>query len=332
MKFPYSLILILLIIGLWTQTLNAQDLTNASGYTKIGTGARAIGLGGAFVAVADDASAGYWNPAGMTQLPGFTISLADRLTDIETDYANIALAFPVWKLGFLGINAIYYSCGDVTTYDNYGASTGILTDEEVSLILSYAYRLNQLSVGINGKYFYQNMEDDYQSDGADGTGIDIAILYRVFKKLKVGAIFHSKYQMTDSSSGVISGKTPINIRAGICYRTDMDKNSYLNIMFDLDQTRFHPLKLNVGTELVIYDIFTLRTGLGNIYAETKDSGIPISDLIKENLKPTFGLGIKWKMGKRETSPGSKQSAIIFDYALSIERLGLRNFFTLGYQF
>lgn len=331
MKFPYLLILII-FISLCAQNSQGQEFTDASSYMKIGTGARAISLGGAFVAVADDSSAGYWNPAGMTQLPGFAISIADRLTDMDTDYANVALAFPLWKLGFLGISAIYYRCGDVITYDSYGVNTGILTNSEATLIMSYAYRLNQLSVGVNGKYFYQNMEDAYQADGSGGTGVDIAVLYRVFNKLRVGAIFHSKHQMIDSSSGNISGEMPVNIRAGFCYRADMDKNNHLNLMFDLDQTQYYPLKLHIGTELSIYDILTLRAGLNNIYTETRDSVTPFSDLIKENLKPTFGLGIKWKMGKKETSPGAKQNSLILDYALSIERLGLRNFFTLGYQF
>ena len=40
----------------------------AAEFLKIGIGARALGMGGAFVSVADDASAAYWNPAGLVQL------------------------------------------------------------------------------------------------------------------------------------------------------------------------------------------------------------------------------------------------------------------------
>ena len=41
----------------------------AGEFLKIPVGARAIGMGGAFSAIADDATAPYWNPAGMVYLP-----------------------------------------------------------------------------------------------------------------------------------------------------------------------------------------------------------------------------------------------------------------------
>src|SRR5512137_2740714 len=41
----------------------------AGEFMKIPVGARAVGMGGAFSAVADDATAPYWNPAGMVYLP-----------------------------------------------------------------------------------------------------------------------------------------------------------------------------------------------------------------------------------------------------------------------
>ncbi len=53
--------------GVDFEYLNGSDLIT-------GIGARAIGLGGAFVSVADDASAVYWNPAGLTQLKKMSYS------------------------------------------------------------------------------------------------------------------------------------------------------------------------------------------------------------------------------------------------------------------
>ena len=56
----------------------------------MGTGARAIGMGGAFVAVADDASASFWNPAGLTQLKSNQIFLS---LDYPGEISSLGLAF-----------------------------------------------------------------------------------------------------------------------------------------------------------------------------------------------------------------------------------------------
>jgi hypothetical protein len=323
----------------------ASESYGAASFMKIGAGARATALGGAFVAVADDASAGYWNPAGLAQLPGPVISLADRIPVLDTDYASIALASPVWKLGFLGLNAIYYNCGNVQMYDEHGVNRGTLTDREAALIFSYAYKFDQLSVGASAKYVYQDMADDFVSAESDGVGADISILYKIAggeymspHSLTVGAIFRMAYEVelqnagADAEAQAITGyESPLNIRAGVHYRAYMGKDNFFSFMIDFDQTRFYPLKLHTGTELVIYDVLALRAGLDDLYAETKDASIDYLDLLRGNCKPTFGLGLKWKIGT-STHSQITENALIFDYALSVERLGLRHFFTLAYQF
>ena len=328
-------ILVFSIIALYCtfpQNLRGENANTAS-FLKIGSGAKATALGGAFVAVADDASAGYWNPAGLAQLKGPIISLADRTPVMDTNYASMAIASPIWRLGFVGLNAIYYGSGDVATYDDYGASTGTLTDREAAIILSYAYNLNQLLFGMNAKYIYQEMKDNIGSSNYYGIGADLAVLYKVYEHLTVGANFHSKYKMTgDNSSSGMANESPINIRAGVYYNANIGRDNLLNLMIDLNQTKAYPLKLHLGTELVLYDTLALRVGLDDLYAETKGVDIDRLDLIKQNAKPTIGLGFKWKIGKSTMEPNSKQSALIFDYALSIEKLGMRNFFTLAYQF
>jgi hypothetical protein len=337
MKLTYLIFFIIAFLLTNSYNSESQDITDASSFMKIGAGARAISLGGAYVATADDASAGYWNPAGLAQITRPVVLLADRIPEMDTNYAGVAIASPAWGFGFVGVNGIYYDCGEVITYDQNGKNTGVLTDQEAALILSYAYGLNKFSFGINGKYFYQQMEDDQSSVGSDGIGADFGILYGIDEKLRLGATFHSQYNMISSNDDTISGSLPIKVQAGICYKTGENKE-YLNLMLGFEQTRFNPLKLHLGAELVLYDILALRTGLNDIYVENQSSNSAVNsgiekkidhlDLVKENLKPTFGIGFKWKMG----SGLRVKNALIFDYALSLEKLGAKNFFTLAYQF
>ncbi len=317
------IILIFVLLIILPQKLVCQEATNSASFIRIGSGARAIALGSAFVAVADDALAGYWNPAGLTQLKGPAISIADRAPVMDTDFASIAIASPIFNFGYIGLSGIYYGCSDVIMYDENGLNKGVLNDKEAAIILSYAYKLNQLSLGVNAKYIYQNMSADDGSATSDGIGTDIALLYRVFENLAVGAIFHGKYKVTDRENNEISSQSPLNIQAGANYRLNLGRNS-LNFMLDLNQTKVYPLKMHFGTELVFYDSLALRAGIDDIYMETK-AVVDHIKLLQHNAKPTFGIGLKWGIGKT-------QSVLMLDYAMSVEKLGLRNFFTLGYKF
>lgn len=267
------------------------------------------------------------------QIHGAIILIADRVPVMDTDYANIAIASPMWNLGFVGLSAIYFGCSDIIAYDEQAVNTGTLTDREAAVILSYAYKLNQLSLGMNAKYIYQDMQSkDIGSSSADGIGADISILYKIHEKLFVGATFHSKYNVTNNDDNAIAGASPLSIRAGVHYRASISKDNSWNFMADFNQVKSYPLKLHIGTELTFYDFFAIRAGIDDLYAETRNTNTSYMDLLRYNSKPTFGLGLKWKIGKSGSLPEARQKALIFDYAMSIEKLGLRNFFTLSYQF
>jgi hypothetical protein len=334
MKIRYFVIPIVILSCVFLQNSYGQGNIDTASFLKIGSSARAIALGSAFVAVADDPSAGYWNPAGLAQLQGPAILVADRVLAMDTNYANFSISSPLWSYGSIGLNAIYYGCNNIPAYDSNGLSKGEITDMETALIVSYAYRIDQLLLGVNAKYIYQDMSgDDVESSKFDGFGADMAILYRVYHNLSVGAIFHSKYNLSSGDSAT-SDESPLNVCAGINYRQNLNKDNNINFMLDFDQTKSYPLKLHFGMELSLYDFFMIRAGLDDIYAEKMKTYIDYMDLLKYNVKPTFGLGFKWKWGKYGASPASdaRRSALTFDYALSIEKLGLKNFFTLGYQF
>src|SRR5512140_977368 len=69
MDCPMRKTIIILSLCLSTLALHAQNKvgTTAAPFLGIGASPRAIGMGGAFVAVADDPSALYWNPAGIAR-------------------------------------------------------------------------------------------------------------------------------------------------------------------------------------------------------------------------------------------------------------------------
>ncbi len=85
-------------------------------FLSIGAGARALGLGGAFVAVADDSTAAYWNPAGLCQLEGRDLTLmhAAKFSRMATfDCISYAQSLPI---GTVGINWIRFGIGDIPRF------------------------------------------------------------------------------------------------------------------------------------------------------------------------------------------------------------------------
>ncbi len=69
-----------------SDTVPAEYILNNTSPNPVGSGARALGMGGAFIGVADDATAASWNPGGMTQLKKSEISLVGRVVDKKETY------------------------------------------------------------------------------------------------------------------------------------------------------------------------------------------------------------------------------------------------------
>src|SRR5512145_813273 len=130
-------------------TLGGQSL-------KIGVGARAAAMGDAYVAISDDATAVYWNPAGIARMSGQSISLNHTSWPANILFDQAAYVFSIkWIPGMLGVNvrALTMSRDIVrTTYLPEG--TGDTFDAgEWAYGISYARSLtDKFSAGFNINY------------------------------------------------------------------------------------------------------------------------------------------------------------------------------------
>ena len=88
-------------------------------FLKIGVGARACAMGEAFVAVADDPTAIYWNPAGLRQLSKIEILGMQSFWLMDMGYQYLAAVIPL-PLGFgtLGAAAAYSSSGTIPKFED----------------------------------------------------------------------------------------------------------------------------------------------------------------------------------------------------------------------
>ena len=114
--------------------LNGSDL-------GMGIGARAIGLGGAFVSIADDASGTFWNPAGLTNIEGDQFLLSGDLPN------NFTASSLVYKPSFWGLENLNFTAG--LSLVNRLRIKGDSGDDTWSGYSSYLLDLGMIDVGEN---------------------------------------------------------------------------------------------------------------------------------------------------------------------------------------
>ncbi len=163
-------------------TASAQNLTKtgttAAPFLKIGVGSRAIGMGGAFTATADDITAIYWNPGGLAKLYSSeaTFNHVRWLADVNLDFAAFATHIP--EFGTLGAFVSVESMDEMevrTTAQPEGTGERF-TAGAMAIGISYARDLtDQFSIGFNAKYLNEHL----WNMSASGVAIDIGTIYRI---------------------------------------------------------------------------------------------------------------------------------------------------------
>lgn len=233
-------------------TLGGQSL-------KIGVGARAAAMGDAYVAIADDATAVYWNPAGIARLSGQTITLNHTAWPAEILFDQAAYVFGVkWIPGMFGVNvrALTMSRDKVrTTYLPDG--TGETFDAgEWAYGLTYARSLtDKFSAGLSVNYVQTGLDDiTGKSTTFDfGTLYDIGVL---------GAKIGMSIQNIGSDMTFIdeSVKMPVFFRVGGSFSMLQQGESRLLAAAEFTHPPDNSEKLNLGAEYSFRDYLFLRGG------------------------------------------------------------------------
>ena len=168
----------------------ASPSQGASGFAgeflAVGAGARAMALGNSFVALSQDATAGYWNPAGLAALEGRQVHLthAERFSGL-VDQDFIALAVPGPFFDGMAFSLLRLGVGDIEFTelqdptrpigaDNRPVVASTETSADYAFYLSGGRRLgDRLALGISGKLIYRSVGPF----SAYGAGLDLGLRY-----------------------------------------------------------------------------------------------------------------------------------------------------------
>ncbi|HEM49289.1 MAG TPA: PorV/PorQ family protein [Caldithrix sp.] len=158
-----KIIILLLFLPLFLAGQNGphRNGTTAMNFLEIGFGSSGLAMGEAYVSMAEDISAIYWNPAGLAFMKHSEVqfSIQPWVVDINTSFAGAGMVIP--SLGTIAVGLIYLDYGqmDVLTVD-YPEGTGeVFSASDYAFSLSYARKItNWFGFGANFKYIGETIQ------------------------------------------------------------------------------------------------------------------------------------------------------------------------------
>lgn len=157
--------------------------TTVMPFLRSSQGVRASAMGEAYVALSDDASALFWNPAGLGRLSRYHFTLTHQQWFTETMDELLHASFPSGP-GALGISAAYTSDPGIEAWgENNEKQYDFSTWQGVAALGYGATVFRGFQLGLAAKGFYQDLHTSF---GAGG-GADLGVMYQPVKFLRIGA-------------------------------------------------------------------------------------------------------------------------------------------------
>ncbi len=267
--------------------------TTAAKFLSTNIGSKAVGMGGAFTALANDGSAMYWNPAGIgfNRLRNVYVNHSDWIADISFDY--FSLSIPLNKNRFLGINVTSVTMGEmeVTRYGNEDTGETFSASDN-AFGLTYALNLtDRFSIGFNGKYIQQTIANNH----ANGLALDLGTLFDTPYGFRLGTSisnFGPKMKMTgddllvavdvdesihgnnESVTGFLATDEfdlPLVLRVGLSDDVNFGKIVRMTWTLDSNSPNDNASYINAGMEVGLFDdLFKLRAGLNSLLLDDRE--------------------------------------------------------------
>ncbi|MBN1541268.1 PorV/PorQ family protein [candidate division KSB1 bacterium] len=316
-------LVIILALFCIAATAEAQDRDvskvgiTAAPFLEIGVGARAIGMGGAFVGTADDASALFWNTAGIARLKRRELFFmhAEWLAEIDFDYA--AAVVPLGNAGVLGLSLTALNTGDmaVRTEAQPEGTGEIFSATDLCFGLSYALSLtDRFSIGLSGKYIHQKI----WHETAAGFALDLGTLFVTgFHGLRIGAalsnfgtdmrmqgkdilVFHDidPYILgnNDRVPAHLETETwplPLIFQFGLAVEAWQNPLNRLTLAADAIHPYDNTESINLGLEYAFRELAFVRAGYRDLLLRDAEQGLTFGAGLATRVVGSFNLRIDY---------------------------------------
>ena len=252
------------------RTAQAQTGGAAVVFLMIEPDSRAAGMGNAGVALADNAGAIFWNPAGLAYQRGAEVALthSNWLPEFNAGlfYEYLVGKYHVEGLGTFGAHITYLNLGENTHTDETGLELDKFRSYDLAVGASYGFNVsNNLALGLGLRLIYSNLAGgvsvgEQETQAGVSAGADFGALYRsstfslggVDTRASFGFNLANMGPTIQYSDRAQADPIPTNLRFGYSFTFDFDEYNSLTLVNDFTKmlTHIESTVDSSGTEVV----------------------------------------------------------------------------------
>ncbi|MGB3541878.1 PorV/PorQ family protein [Rubrivirga sp.] len=260
----------------FAQDDGVQVLTTAVPFLQIEPDSRAAGMGMAGVAVADNAYAPWWNPAGLAGQEGTEVSFTHApwlpALGANLSYEHLSAKHGLGSAGTLGGHLTYFDLGTQIATNDQGQELGEFSSYELALGLSYGYPVTEnLAVGLGTRFIYSNLTggqvigQNTETSAGTSIGVDLGMKYTA-PDIGLGESSRPSiaFNLANMGPGIsytefteVPDAIPTTLRMGLALDTEIDEFNRLLLALDVNKIVVNPRRVEQedGTFITEYDPF-----------------------------------------------------------------------------
>lgn len=252
-----------------------REGTSSATFLRIGVGARAQGMGGTFVAVADDPSAVFWNPAGLASLQSREVQVSHVDWPAEVNFDHLTVVLPSRRLGGsigLQFGVLATRIQETTDLQPFGTGNEF-TYSDVIAGACFARRwTDKLLVGAGAKYVREDLGSQVGGPVTNAVLFDAgSIFYLGLGSIRIaaaltnfGPVMRPNGQYVSPYSGEQRSydgfDPPMTFRFGAAFEPIETATQRVTASFEMGQPADNQLQMQAGAEWSYHRMFALRMG------------------------------------------------------------------------